>query len=183
MVLLGRPFTNEPDLPSVDVDNVQGGRLAAELLLGRGRRRLATISGRSDMVAGSDRRAGWRQGIAAAGRSADEAAGDFTRAGGRAAMTVLLADCPDLDAVFVASDQMAEGALAALRTAGRRVPDDVAVVGFDDFDAAADLGLTTVVNPVRELGRAAVDLLGQQIAGTGPSPVVFSTQLVRRITA
>lgn len=183
VVLLGRPFVGEPDLPYVDVDNVQGGRLAAELLLGLGRQRLATLSGPPDMVAGTDRLTGWRETLAAAGVSSPEAAGDFTRTGGRRAMSELLDACPYLDAVFVASDQMAEGALAALQLAGRRVPEDVAVVGFDDFAAAAELGLTTVVNPVQDMGAAAVDLLVRQIAGEAPRPVIFPTHLVRRTTA
>ena len=106
------------------------------------------------MPAGIDRLAGLRAGLGTAGLVA-VAAGDFTRESGEGAMRQLLDAAPDLDAVFVASDLMALGALQALRASGRSVPHDVAVIGFDDSPAAcyADPPLSTIRQPVVELGQ------------------------------
>ena len=124
-------------LSYVDIDQEGGARLAAEHLLARGRRRLATISGPQDMPAGQDRLAGFRAALAAHGLTAAPAVeGDFTRESGENAARLLLDRHPDLDGLFVANDLMAEGAVRALQEAGRRVPEDVAVVGFDDSSAA-----------------------------------------------
>ena len=122
----------------VDADNVGGAHRATAHLLERGRRVVATVAGPSDMAAGVDRLVGWRKALAEAGLPASRtlvARAPFTREGGEHA-THQLAARPDLDGLFVASDLMALGALDALRAAGRRVPDDVAVVGFDDSDLA-----------------------------------------------
>src|SRR5439155_12453072 len=104
---------------------------------------------------GVDRLTGYRQALRTSHRRPILAVGEFTRESGARAMRQLLDDAPALDAVFVANDMMAIGALAALRQAGRRVPDDVAVVGFDDIDAARyeEPALTTVRQPTDELGR------------------------------
>lgn len=182
VVLVGRPFADEVPLPFVDVDNQQGGRLAAAHLLDLGRRHLATVTGPPDMVAGADRLAGWQQELAARSASGLVAEADFTRPGAREAVTRLLDEQPTIDALFVASDQMAEGALLALAARGRRVPDDVAVVGFDDFDTAEELGLTTLVNPVADLAEGALGTL-ERIADDEPvGGTVFPTRLVRRQT-
>ena len=124
-------------------------------LIDAGRQRIATIAGPPDMVAGVDRLAGYRTAIRASGRHPLVAVGDFTRESGGAAMLQLLTDDPGLDAVFVASDLMADGALRALRAQGRRVPDNVAVVGFDDVQLAqyTDPPLTTVHQPTFDIGR------------------------------
>jgi DNA-binding LacI/PurR family transcriptional regulator len=172
----------------VDVDNVGGARLAVAHLLDRGRRRLATIAGPQDMQVGRDRLTGFRDAVRAAGGDPDLVAyGDFTEAGGAAAMRGLLARTPDLDAVFVASDLMASGALQALRDVGRRVPRDVAVVGFEDAPAArqCDPPLTTVRQPVEELGRRMVELLLARIRRepVPDSQVLLDTHLVRRASA
>jgi DNA-binding LacI/PurR family transcriptional regulator len=136
--------------------------MATVHLLQGGRRRIATITGPLNMVPGLDRRAGYRSALRKAGHAIDDALmveGDFTEAGGRAAMARLLPLAPD--AVFVASDLMALGALSALWEAGCCVPDDVAVVGFDDAPVAAytDPPLTTVRQPVTDLGRTAARTL------------------------
>jgi DNA-binding LacI/PurR family transcriptional regulator len=119
---------------TVDYDNKAGAWLAVEHLLGLGRRRIATICGPQDQRSAQDRLTGWREAMAAAGIDADGLAetGDFTHNGGAAAMQRLLQRVPDVDAVFAASDPMAVGVLQELSSAGRQVPQDVAVVGFDD---------------------------------------------------
>jgi DNA-binding LacI/PurR family transcriptional regulator len=120
---------------------------------------------------------------------------DYTRHGGVTAMTALLDRCPDLDAVFVASDLMASGALQVLRERGRRVPDDVAVVGFDDLTPIAehtDPPLTTVHQDIEGMGRLMARLLfstedladaGARGTGSLPSSVVTPTRLVVRQSA
>ena len=114
------------------------------------------------------------------------AVGDFTRESGVEAMRQLLADDPQLDAVFVASDLMADGALRALRDAGRRVPDDVAVIGFDDIEIAGytEPPLTTVRQPIVDLGREMARQLLRLAAGETIEPaVILPTELVIRDSA
>ncbi|HEX6569614.1 MAG TPA: LacI family DNA-binding transcriptional regulator, partial [Acidimicrobiales bacterium] len=184
-VLAGRPPAGAA-VGFVDADNVGGARRAVTHLVDRGRRVVATVSGPADMAPGADRHTGWAMALAAAGRRVDPslvAEGDFTRAGGEAATRALLAARPDLDAVFVASDLMALGALDALRAAGRHVPDDVAVVGFDDSELArsADPPLTTVRQPIEQLGHEMARLLLARLdEGAGPSGLVLRTELVVR---
>jgi DNA-binding LacI/PurR family transcriptional regulator len=110
---------------------------------------------------------------------------DFTEAGGEAAMATLLERCPDLDAVFAASDNMAVGAMRALKAAGRSVPDDVAVVGFDDLPIArsTDPPLTTVHQPVQALGQEMAKMLISLMGGDRPTPLLLPTHLVIRDSA
>ena len=189
VVLSGRPLDSRPSA-YVDADNVGGGCTATEHLLALGRRVVGTVTGPADMVAGIDRHAGYRAALEGAGlplRAELVEAGDFTEGGGRRATEALLARVPDLDALFVASDPMAVGALAALRAAGRLVPGDVAVVGFDDAAVArhCDPPLTTVAQPLAEMARLMTDLLVARIEGTaGPDERrVVRTTLVRRESA
>ena len=186
VVVGGRPPENAP-VSYVDVDNVQGARSAVEHLLERGRRVIATVAGPPDMSAGIDRLAGYRDALRAAGHEPDarlEAVGYFTQAGGAAAMRRILEGRPDVDAVFAASDLMAVGAIRVLRESGRRVPEDVAVVGFDDSPIAetSDPPLTSIRQPIEEMGREMVRLLLGHATGTGAIPrrVILATQLVPR---
>jgi DNA-binding LacI/PurR family transcriptional regulator len=185
VVLNGRPMPpRRPPLPYVDSDNEGGAAEAVRYLLAQGRRRIATIAGPPDMVAGVDRLGGYRSALRDSDRRSIIAYGDFTRESGVHAMRQLLDDDPALDAVFVASDMMAMGALRALHQAGRRVPDDVAVVGFDDNDTApyAEPPLTTVRQEIVELGRATVRLV--LAVAEGPvEPIVLPTTLVVRESA
>ncbi|MFI6228324.1 LacI family DNA-binding transcriptional regulator [Micromonospora echinospora] len=174
----------------VDVDNVGGARQAVEYLAAQGRRRIATIAGPQDMGAGLARLTGYREAVAATGGQVDPAMiayGDFSEGSGTACMRRLLESCPDLDAVFAASDLMAHGALRALREAGRRVPDDVAVVGYEDSPLArqSDPPLTTVFQPVEEMGRQMAHLLVARIRGEDlPAPyVLLDTHMVPRASA
>ncbi|MEU7066258.1 LacI family DNA-binding transcriptional regulator [Streptomyces sp. NPDC046161] len=184
-VISGRRSADEP-LPCVDSDNLAGAAGAVRHLLGRGRRAIATITGPLDVYGAQCRLDGYRQALAAAGHPADEqliAAGDFTEEGGRRAMRELLERRPALDAVFAASDVMAAGARLELRAAGRRIPQDVALVGFDDSVVARhmDPPLTSVRQPIEEMGRTMARVLLERIAG-GPADaaVVLPTELVVR---
>ncbi|MFI6641923.1 LacI family DNA-binding transcriptional regulator [Streptomyces sp. NPDC050504] len=189
VVLNGRRSHDEP-VAYVDCDNTGAGRQAVERLAGRGRRRIATITGPLDMYAARCRLDGYRQGVAAAGLAPDGrlvACADFTEAGGHRAMRELLERRPDLDAVFAASDVMAAGARAALREAGRRVPDDVALIGVDDSAVARhmDPPLTSVRQPIEEMGALMARVLLARIAGRPPEPPgrVLPTELVVRESA
>jgi DNA-binding LacI/PurR family transcriptional regulator len=184
VVFIGRPFDGA--VTYLDVDNVAGGRIATRRLLAAGRRRVATISGPLDMTAAVDRLAGWRAELGDAGLPTDAVTeGDFTIGGGAAAMERLLAAHPDLDAVFAASDLMAEGAMRVLAASGRRVPQDVSVVGFDDLGGPERTSprLTTVRNPVVELAAGATATLLDLMAGGSPSSRVFTPRLVEGASA
>lgn len=173
-------------LPYVGVDNAGGAALAVRHLLRSGRTRVATVAGPQDMVAGIDRLTGYRTALREARREPAVASGDFTQESGAVAMRELLAREPELDAVFVASDLMGLGVLRALRQAGRRVPEDVAVVGFDDVQAAryADPPLTTVRQPIAEIGRRLARQLLRLAAGEAVEPaVVLDVELVLRGSA
>jgi DNA-binding LacI/PurR family transcriptional regulator len=180
----GRPARPEPDDAFVDVDNEAGARQAVEYLLAGGARRVATVAGPQDMEVGRARLAGYRAAVTGPGLVEY---GDFSEAGGVTAMRALLEREPDLDAVFAASDLMAGGALRVLRDAGLRVPQDVALVGFEDAPVArqTEPPLTTVHQPVEEMGRRMAELLVARI-GRQPdvdSHVLLDTHLVRRASA
>jgi DNA-binding LacI/PurR family transcriptional regulator len=185
VVVNGRPL-GRAAVPYVDVANEEGGRIAVRHLLATGRQRIATIAGPQDMVAGIDRLNGYRAELHDSDRRSIVAVGDFTRESGIAAMRQLLDDDPGLDAVFAASDLMASGALRALRQAGRRVPDDVAVIGFDDNDIAryTEPALTTVRQPIVDIGRTMARQL-LRIAGgeTVEAATVLPIELVVRESA
>jgi DNA-binding LacI/PurR family transcriptional regulator len=171
----------------VDVDNAGGARIAVAHLVAGGRRQVATIAGPQDMAVGVARLAGYREAVLAARLKSDECLigyGDFSEESGAAAMRVLLSTRPDIDAVFAASDLMAAGAMRVLKERGRRIPSDVAVVGFEDSVIArqTEPPLTTVYQPVEEMGREMAKLLLDRIrgeAGEGAS-VILDTHLVRR---
>ncbi|MEU4225060.1 LacI family DNA-binding transcriptional regulator [Nonomuraea sp. NPDC026600] len=179
---IGRP-PHDLKLPYVDVDNLDGGRQAAEHLLLSGRRAIAAIGGPPSLPGARDRLQGLARTLRAAGATEVPVAyGDFTAASGTHAMQWLLRHAPGLDAVFAASDLMAAGAIQALRRAGRRVPADVAVIGFDDAPVARRTvpALTTVRQPVEELAMVATRLL---LAGTTGIDPVLPTELVIRESA
>ena len=173
-VMGGRPLVADPDVLYVDNDNLGGARLAVERLLSRGATRIGTVAGPRDMSAGIDRLAGFRSALGRRYRASRVEHSDFTVSGGEAATRRLLERCPDLDGLFVASDLMALGALRALADMGRRVPEDVAVVGFDDVEAAATASppLTTVRQETVLQGRAMVRLcLAHHRPDVRPVPV------------
>ncbi|WP_211262362.1 LacI family DNA-binding transcriptional regulator [Nitriliruptor alkaliphilus] len=190
-VLGGRPHEPHPQLTWVDADNVGGARLATEHLVHAGRRRIATVTGPLDMVAGRDRLTGYRDALRDAGLPLNtdlEVVGGFTREGGREAARQLLDRHPDVDAIVAASDLSAAGVLEVLQEAGRRIPDDVAVTGFDDSTTATSVrpALTTVRQDLTEIGAHMVRLLLEQIESTAATPavqLVLPTTLVRRASA
>jgi DNA-binding LacI/PurR family transcriptional regulator len=177
----------------VDSDNRGGARDAVRHLVALGRTRVATITGPLDQTASVDRLDGYHDILLDTDpRLITE--GDFSAPGGERAMALLLSRAPDLDAVFVASDLMASGALRVLRERGLRVPEDVAVVGFDDMATVAEAAeppLTTVRQDIEGMGRLMVRLLLRGLewtddaaAGGRPlSSVVTPTRLVRRASA
>jgi DNA-binding LacI/PurR family transcriptional regulator len=188
VVACGEPLGLDRHIAYVAVDERGGAHQMVRHLVSCGRRRIATVTGPLDTPGGIQRLAGYREQLAAAGLPADErlvAEGDYSRAGGEAAMAALLARAPDLDAVFVASDLMAQGALTALERAGRRVPEDVAVGGFDDSPAAhgGRPALTTVRQPWDRISAEMVRLLLARVAGEDPAGVILPTELVRRESA
>lgn len=185
-VVLGGGPRPDPSVGFVDNDNADGARLAVAHLLERGRRRIATIAGPADMAVGHDRLSGFLTALEAAGvEPFGVEHGDFSQAGGEIAMRALLAQHPDLDAVFAASDPMAAGAMGVLRRSGRTVPEDVAVVGFDDSSVAASLGLSSVHQSSDAMGRAMVEVLLRCVAEPGevPEARMLPTYLVVRSTS
>ncbi|MGW4646760.1 LacI family DNA-binding transcriptional regulator [Kitasatospora sp. NPDC004289] len=184
VVVFGSPPEGLADgLSWVDLANVEGGRLAAGHLRDRGCRRIVSIAGPSAISAGRDREAGVREVLG----DLPSAEGDFGQASGAAAMARLLAAHPDLDGVVAANDLMARGAVAVLAEHGRRVPQDVAVVGFDDSSAATG-GLpllSTVRQPVERMAAEMARILLERVAdpAAGPASVVFEPELVVRDSA
>lgn len=188
-VIGGRPSAHQP-ISYVDVDNRNGARRAVEYLIAQGRRGIATITGPQDMTVGMDRLAGYRDALKAARLRRDArlvAPGDFSQRSGAQAMRDLLDRVPDLDAVFVASDPMAIGALTQLRAANRAVPAEVAVVGFEDSPVAqhATPSLTTIRQPIQLLGQRMVTALLARIQDRNapPSAERLDTDLIVRASA
>lgn len=145
------------------------------------------IAGPQDMAPGTDRLRGFRRGLRSAGRPPDEslvAFGDFSGDSGEQAASRLLDARPDIDAIFAASDLMAIGAMQELRRRRLRVPEDVALVGFDDSLIAATTqpGLTSIHQPVGDLGRQMIVRLRELMDGSGPvaAATVLPTHLVVR---
>jgi DNA-binding LacI/PurR family transcriptional regulator len=178
----GRP-AGQDVLSYVDIDNVAGAEEAVRHLVAAGRRRIGTITGPGDMMAGVGRLEGYRRALRAAGLPYSEslvAGGDFSEASGAPAAEALLVRCPDLDAVFAASDPMAYAVLRVLAARGLRVPEDVAVIGFDDAPSSKHTVplLTTVHQPVDEMGREMVRLL---VARIEHRPVDLQVTLAPRL--
>jgi DNA-binding LacI/PurR family transcriptional regulator len=185
VVIGGRPLHGDPDW-YVDADNRGGARIATEHLIASGRRRIATITGPLNTEVAVARYRSFREALAVAGQSPERCVhADFTERGGAEAMSALLVAYPDLDGVFAANDNMAAGALRVLREAGRRVPEDVAVVGFDDLGIAQRTypPLTSVHQPIRALGYEMARMLIGVMDGGRPSPLILPTRLVVRESA
>ena len=180
---------------SVRIDDVETARIAMRHLIDLGHRRIGYVGGsledQLDFAAPLDRLNGYRAAMTEAClplEPALEVVGDFTVRGGLAATRLLLAAEPRPTAVFAASDEMAVGAMHAVREAGLRVPEDVSVVGIDDHEMAEFFQLTTVAQPVHEQGRLAATLLLEALdhndGPVRPSAITVPTRLVvRRTTA
>jgi LacI family repressor for deo operon, udp, cdd, tsx, nupC, and nupG len=181
-VACGIPLGHAGDMPTVSVDEVASARLATRHLVDRGYQRIGMITGPSDTPGGRYRLVGFKQELGDRFDSELVASGDYSMESGVAAMTTLLERRPDIDAVFAASDSMAAGAVNVLRKAGKRIPGDVAVVGFDDSGLASTLEppLTTVRQPFEQLSSEMVGLLLQVIEGGTSKSVTLPTSLVVR---
>jgi DNA-binding LacI/PurR family transcriptional regulator len=189
IVLVGRPPKGSR-VSYVDVDNRQGAQAAVAHLISSGRKVIATITGQLDTAPGIDRRQGYRDALTEGGLRLDptlEAPGYFTQEGAAAAMAILLETHPDIDAVFAASDQMAAGVLPVITASGRRIPQDVAVVGFDDMAIAMSTTphLTSVRQPIEEMGHEMARLLLASVDTADPVPrrVILATELIRRASS
>ncbi len=191
LVLLG---ATHPEVPSVEIDDVAAARAATAHLIALGHRRLGLISGRPferiPFRAPRERKRGFLLALRDARLPWDrelEVSADFTAAGAHRAARSLL-DRPDRPtAVLAESDEMAFGVMTAARGLGLQIPEDLSVVGIDDHDVSAPMGLTTVAQPVRTLGElAALQLAGMIADHTGSAPsarVVVPTMLVVRATS
>ena len=189
IVVVGRP-PHGSSVSFVDADNRQGANSAVTHLIASGRRVIATITGPLDTAPGIDRLQGYRDALIEGGMALDatlEAMGGFTPDGSVAAMQRLLAIHPDVDAVFAASDQMAASALSVITASGRRIPADVALVGFDDMAIAMSTTphLTSVRQPIEEMGHEMARLLIESLDTADPVPrrVILATQLIRRASS
>lgn len=171
----------------IDSDNRQGARLAVEHLISLGRRHIATISGNLDMTSAVDRLMGYRDALAAAHIPLDptlEEVANYLPNRAHMAMERLLLNHPDVDAVFVASDLMAAEAVGVLQQAGRRIPEEIAVVGFDDSPTALSTRppLTTIHQPIEQMGHEAISMLMREMQepGRAPDHLVLDNELVVR---
>jgi LacI family transcriptional regulator len=191
-----------PELSSVAVDNRAGARLAVQHLIERGRHRVGIVTGPLTWWEARERYQGWRDALKAAAMKPNATLvvnGDWSPASGERGMRALLGRSPRLDALFVSNDQMALGALGVLHRAGLRVPDDIALAGFDNIPEAAFFipPLTTVDQPVIDVGRWSVQELHARIernrsnragdgagasdrAGAGPTARQLSPTLIAR---
>jgi DNA-binding LacI/PurR family transcriptional regulator len=182
-VVFGHPLGRGIELPYVTTTNLTGAAGITQHLMEIGRRRIAIITGPLDTSGAQQRLAGYRLAL---GARVDEAlfceAAEYSRQAGRAAMQELLGRQPALDAVFAASDLLADGAMAALAARGLRIPVDVAVAGFDDSMLArtATPPLSTVHTPRSEVADALVRVLVDRIEGRRPAAVELATRLELR---
>jgi len=182
-VFVGRPLNEVGRLHYVDVDNYGGGRLAAEHIIATGRKRIGMIAGPQDMAAGRDRLRGWIDVLEAAGLETHRiVSSDFTAATASDAASTLLDEHPDTDAILAASDLIAAGAINVLLQRGRAIPEDVAIIGFDNLGVSTSPSLTTLTNPVvamsRTAGQMLLDLL--ENGDRDPQHTQFSPDLVVR---
>jgi DNA-binding LacI/PurR family transcriptional regulator len=184
-VACGAPIGHESSIGYVAADDRGGARTLVGHLRSLGRTRIATITGPLDTSGGRQRLEGYQDIVGAAFDPSLVESGDYSQESGERGMSLLLQRRPDLDAVFVASDVMALGAMVALRRAGLRVPEDVAVGGFDDSSAAlaARPSLTTIRQPWKRISSEMVRLLLAAVSGEPPATVILPTDLVRRESA
>jgi LacI family transcriptional regulator len=171
-------------IPGIQTDNVAGARLATEHLLDLGHRSIAHVAGPPTNAASAERRAGFAEALAARGLDPDGAVvvtGDGHVGGGERALLEILARAPETTGIVAYNDLTAIGVLRALRRAGRSVPQDVSVVGFDDIAVAAEIEppLTTVTQDVATMGRWAVEQLTAALAGNRPAggPILLAATL------
>ena len=188
MVFGGRSAIPGVDAYIVDVNNVDGASTATQRLIDRGCTNIATISGPLSMHSSLDRVEGWRRALHDAGlKPGPVVDGDYSMLGGARAMRELLTVYPQIDGLFVASDLMTSGAMPVVLDRGLKIPDDIAIVGYDDSPAveACEVPRTTVRQPSEEMGREMADILLGVLAGeqNRPRTTIMPTTLVVRDSA
>ena len=186
-VIVGTPHSNN-DFVYVDCDNFGGGLQATRHFFDTGRKTIGTITGDIIATAGKQRLDGFHQAYREHGKVANRklvVEGDYSLDSGRIAMRKLLDENPELDAVFAANDLMAAGAIAAAEEHGKRIPDDIAIIGFDDSVVATTSrpALSSIKQDVVNLGETAADLLLAKLKGETPDPVILPVELVTRESA
>jgi LacI family transcriptional regulator len=181
-----------PSLNVFDFDNRSGGRMATEHLLEQGFQHICLITGPMDWMVSRQRYLGWKDALEAAGQAIDDkqiVEGDWTARSGARCMAQLLKQWPEIDAVFSCNDFIALGAMKAAQSAGRRIPDDLAIVGFDDVDQANYFSpsLTTIRQDPRDLGRRSVieidrlvSELDREKVDAGKNKHIFQMELIVR---
>ena len=187
VVQIGR--NKRQEVSSVDADNIHGAAMAVQHLVNCGCKKLGTVTGHMDLYSSRDRLAGFKRGLQGKNLPIHEeriAFGDFTEQGGYLQTKMLLANS-EFDGLFIASDMMCFGALRALKETGLRVPEDVALVSFDDIPAAArhQPPLTTVRQPIHQMGAIAAQTLIDQLENDDtatPRRIILPTELVLRET-
>jgi LacI family transcriptional regulator len=188
MVFISR--ANLGSVTSVLIDNVRGGHLAGEYLIAKGYQRIAFVGGLNDTSSNQERFQGYQEALEAAGRQLDPAyivGGDFKRESGHQATKGLLQLDLRPDAIFAANDLLALGAIQAIREEGLRMPEDIAVIGFDDIEFASlpEIQLTTVTQPKYDMGKLALQTLVMQIKGDErviPRKIMLEPDLICRKT-
>ncbi len=183
LVTVERPASYADQISYVTVDNIYGARAAVNHLIGLGRRRIGILTGALNNMDGFDRLTGYKQALTEAGLPIVPEhiyAGNWDRSSGLSGARILFER--GVDAIFAANDIMALGAIQAAGELGVLIPDDVAVVGFDDLPIETPIGLTTIRQPLRQKGSAAIDLLLDLIEGrtSGPQHITLPTQLIVR---
>jgi len=180
---------DHPDLPSVVAANFQGAYMATAHLVELGHRRIGFVNGPTEYGCNQERRRGYESALGAAGLRSDPSLvreGDFARPGGRRATEELLALPEPPTAIFAANDLMAFGAGEAAAAAGLRIPDQISIVGFDDIPEArfSRPALTTIRQPLYQMGARAVDLLLAQVEGheLSETRIELPTELIARET-
>lgn len=168
--------------PSIHLDNAAGVQAVVDHLASLGRKRLVHIGGPADNIDAQEREAAFRRAVAAHALEGRVIAGDFESQSGELAIRQLFAEGREFDAVFAANDNMAIGALEALRAAGKKVPGEVSVAGFDDIPLARHLGITTVRVRIAELGEHALGRLVDGFTDDGGGDELHAPELVVRST-
>nr|WP_203135870.1 LacI family DNA-binding transcriptional regulator [Microbacterium sp. JZ31] len=185
IVSAGLPLASDGFVASVSVDELAGSRAMTRYLLERGHRRIAHIAGPDDTPGGRYRLQGFREEMGELFDPALVESGDYGGGSGATAMARLLTRSRDIDAVFAASDSMAAGAISVLSREGLRVPDDIAVAGFDDSGLAEthDPPLTTMAQPWAEISERMVSMLLEVVDGSPGREITLPPRLVVRASA
>ena len=188
VVVIGTPSSESRDIHFVDTNNVAGGFMGTNHLFKIGCKNIATITGDVEASAGLHRLRGYEQAHKENGVKVNKnliAYGNYSYESAKILMLRLLASNPDIDGVFAANDVMALAAINAIEERGKRVPDDIAVVGFDDtmLSQASRPSLTTVKQDIPGLGEAAAESMMQLLSGQQPDSRILSTELIIRESA